>query len=148
MLFEDYSRYFLGRIMSIGLEPTTFRLMSFLPFKPCFLYLAEILIIAKRIIVTSFHYLKTYRSHLDSHCLGVLFSNKAFPSRVLGLAWKGDPKKQSGICQKRRKEVHLKNYKDSSDLNLNSLFITLRTKSMQRIPLRFVEAWLRNWRLV
>ena len=77
-----------------------------------------------------------------------MFSNKAFPSRVLGLAWKGDPKKQSGICQKRRKEVHLKNYKDSSDLNLNSLFITLRTKSMQRIPLRFVEAWLRNWRLV
>jgi hypothetical protein len=37
--------------------------------------------------------------------LGILFSNKAFPSRVLGLAWKGDPKKQSGICQKRRREV-------------------------------------------
>jgi len=46
---------------------------------------------------------------LDGHCLGVLFSNKAFASRVLGLAWKGDPKKQSGICQKRRREVLLKN---------------------------------------
>jgi hypothetical protein len=77
-----------------------------------------------------------FRSRLDGHCLGVLFSNKAFPSRVLGLAWKGDAKKQSGICQKRRKEVLLKNYKESADLNLNSLFITLRTKAMQRIPLR------------
>ena len=83
-------------------------------------------------------------SHLDSHCLGILFSNKAFPSRVLGLAWKGDPKKQSGICQKRRKDVHLKNYKDSTDLNLNSLFITLRTKSIQRIPLRSFSLSFKN----
>jgi len=76
------------------------------------------------------------RSRLDKHCLGILFSNKIFASRVLGLAWKGDPRKQSGICQKRRKDVAFKNSKDILDLNLNTLFVTLRTKDMDRIPLR------------
>ena len=58
------------------------------------------------------------RTFLDRHCLGILFSNKAFPRRVLGLAWRGDPAKKSGICQKRQ---------SGTGVNLNSLFITLRT---------------------
>ena len=65
------------------------------------------------------------RSYLDQHCLGILFSNKSFPKRVLGLAWRGEAAKSSGICQKRR-----------DGFNLNSLFITLRTETMERIPLR------------
>ena len=68
-----------------------------------------------------------FRTFLDRHCLGILFSNKAFPRRVLGLAWRGDPAKKSGICQKRQ---------PGTGVNLNSLFITLRTESMERIPLR------------
>ena len=68
-----------------------------------------------------------FRSYLDRHCLGILFSNKAFPKRVLGLAWRGDPSKHSGICQKRQA---------GSGANLNSLFITLRTSNMERIPLQ------------
>jgi hypothetical protein len=72
---------------------------------------SQSLVIAWAKIYINLRIFYVYRSHLDGHCLGVLFSNKAFPSRVLGLAWKGDPKKQSGICQKRRKEVQLKNYK-------------------------------------
>ena len=67
------------------------------------------------------------RTFLDRHCLGILFSNKAFPKRVLGLAWRGDPTKNSGICQKRQ---------PGTGVNLNSLFITLRTENMERIPLR------------
>jgi hypothetical protein len=59
--------------------------------------------------------------------LGILFSNKAFPKRVLGLAWRGDPVQKSGICQKRE---------SGFNVNLNSLFITLRTETMERIPLR------------
>lgn len=62
---------------------------------------------------------------MDQHCLGILFSNKSFPKRVLGLAWRGEAAKSSGICQKRR-----------DGFNLNSLFITLRTETMERIPLR------------
>ena len=73
-----------------------------------------------------FHSL-THRTFLDRHCLGILFSNKAFPRRVLGLAWRGDPAKKSGICQKRQ---------PGTGVNLNSLFITLRTETMERIPLR------------
>ena len=69
----------------------------------------------------------TLRTFLDRHCLGILFSNKAFPRRVLGLAWRGDPAKKSGICQKRQ---------PGTGVNLNSLFITLRTETMERIPLR------------
>ena len=68
-----------------------------------------------------------FRSYLDRHCLGILFSNKSFPKRVLGLAWRGDPSKHSGICQKRQ---------SGSGANLNSLFITLRTSNMERIPLQ------------
>jgi len=67
------------------------------------------------------------KTFLDRHCLGILFSNKAFPRRVLGLAWRGDPAKKSGICQKRQ---------SGTGVNLNSLFITLRTETMERIPLR------------
>lgn len=67
------------------------------------------------------------RTYLDRGCLGILFSNKAFPRRVLGLAWRGDPTKNSGICQKRQ---------SGTGVNLNALFITLRTESMERIPLR------------
>ena len=48
------------------------------------------------------------RSHLDDHCLGILFSNRVFVDRILGLAWKGDPKKKSGICQKRTQKKKLK----------------------------------------
>ena len=48
------------------------------------------------------------RSHLDDHCLGILFSNRIFVDRILGLAWKGDPKKRSGICQKRTKKKKLR----------------------------------------
>ena len=44
------------------------------------------------------------RSHLDEQCLGILFSNRVFVNRILGLAWKGDSKKRSGICQKRTKK--------------------------------------------
>ena len=66
-----------------------------------------------------------FRSYLDQHCLGILFSNKSFPKRVLGLAWRGEAEKGSGICQKRQ-----------AGLNLNSLFITLKTQTMERIPLR------------
>ena len=46
---------------------------------------------------------------------------------MLGLAWRGDPSKHSGICQKRQA---------GSGANLNSLFITLRTSNMERIPLQ------------
>ena len=45
----------------------------------------------------------------------------------MGLAWRGDPAKKSGICQKRQ---------PGTGVNLNSLFITLRTETMERIPLR------------
>ena len=48
------------------------------------------------------------RSHLDDHCLGILFSNRIFVDRILGLAWKGDAKKKSGICQKRTQKKKLK----------------------------------------
>jgi len=67
------------------------------------------------------------QTFLDRHCLGILFSNKVFPKRVLGLAWRGDPSKNSGICQKRQPGI---------GVNLNSLFITLRTETMERIPLQ------------
>ena len=47
------------------------------------------------------------RSHLDDQCLGILFSNRIFINRILGLAWKGDPKKKTGICQKRSRKRRL-----------------------------------------
>ena len=47
------------------------------------------------------------RSYLDDHCLGILFSNRIFVNRILGLAWKGDPRKKSGICQKRTRKRKL-----------------------------------------
>ena len=74
-----------------------------------------------------FLYFLFSRTFLDRHCLGILFSNKVFPKRVLGLAWRGDPSKNSGICQKRQPGI---------GVNLNSLFITLRTETMERIPLQ------------
>ena len=47
------------------------------------------------------------RSYLDDHCLGILFSNRIFVNRILGLAWKGDARKKSGICQKRTRKRKL-----------------------------------------
>jgi len=83
---------------------------------------------SSNIETTPEEYIRTFsRSYLDRHCLGILFSNKSFPKRVLGLAWRGDPSKHSGICQKRQ---------SGSGANLNSLFITLRTSNMERIPLQ------------
>ncbi len=41
------------------------------------------------------------RYNFDGFCLGVLFTNRAFSELVLGLSWRGNPKKDGvgGICQ-------------------------------------------------
>ena len=56
-----------------------------------------------------------------------------FSEKVLGLSWKGDEDKAGGICQKR---VNVGAESAPEMYNLNSLFITLRTKRTKRIPLR------------
>jgi len=79
-------------------------------------------------------YLQTFsRYQLDGYCLAILFSNKEFPGKVLGLSWRGDPEKRAGICQTR---TNVGTIEKPEMYNLNSLFITLRTKKTSRIPLR------------
>ena len=83
---------------------------------------------------TSEEYLRTFsRYQLDGFCLAVLFSSKVFPGKVLGLSWRGDHQKAGGICQTR---TNVGTSEKPEMYNLNSLFITLRTKKTSRIPLR------------
>jgi len=79
-------------------------------------------------------YLKAFsRYQFDGYCLAVLFSSRILGRQVLGLSWQGDPARGAGVCQTRR-NVHSKGIKEY--FNLNSLFITLRTRRKARIPLR------------
>ena len=55
---------------------------------------------------------------------------QAFPGKVLGLSWRADNVTRAGICGTRT-EVG-----EGERRNLNSLFITMRTRHMKRIPLR------------
>ena len=83
---------------------------------------------------TSEEYLRTFsRYQLDGFCLAVLFSSKVFPGKVLGLSWRGDYEKAGGICQTR---TNVGTTEKPEMYNLNSLFITLRTRKYSRIPLR------------
>ena len=79
-------------------------------------------------------YLKTFSQYqLDGYCLAILFSSRQFPGKVLGLSWRADNVTKAGICQSRSNVASLAS---PEMLNLNSLFITMRTKHMARIPLR------------
>ena len=79
-------------------------------------------------------YLKTFsRYQLDGYCLAILFSSKVFAGKVLGLSWRADNVTRAGICQSR---TNVGSPERLEMLNLNSLFITMRTKHMDRIPLR------------
>ena len=79
-------------------------------------------------------YLKTFSQYqLDGYCLAILFSSRVFPGKVLGLSWRANNVTKAGICQTRSNVAS----QDSPEmLNLNSLFITMRTRQMARIPLR------------
>jgi len=82
------------------------------------------------------HYLRTFsRYQLDGYCLALLFSSRVFPGKVLGLSWRGDEERHGGICQTRTVAPRLRGA-GLEMLNLNSLFITLRTRRTKRIPLR------------
>ena len=79
-------------------------------------------------------YLRRFsRYQLDGYCLAILFSSKVFPGKVLGLSWRGDRQKSSGICRSR---TNVGTNSRPEMFNLNTLFITLRTKKTERIPLR------------
>ena len=83
---------------------------------------------------SSEEYLRAFSKYqFDQHCLAVLFSSKVFAGKVLGLSWKGDTQKAGGICQNR---VNVGSAEAPEMYNLNSLFITLRTRNTKRIPLR------------
>ena len=83
---------------------------------------------------TSEEYLRAFSKYqFDQHCLAVLFSSQVFSGKVLGLSWKGDTEKAGGICQRR---VNVGSETSPDMYNLNSLFITLKTKNTKRIPLR------------
>ena len=83
---------------------------------------------------SSEEYLRTFsRYQLDGFCLAVLFSSRVFPGKVLGLSWRGDSDKGGGICQTR---TNVGTPEKPEMYNLNSLFITLKTKKSSRIPLR------------
>ena len=80
-------------------------------------------------------YLNTFsRYQLDGYCLAILFSNRVFAGKVLGLSWRGNSKTRAGICQTRTNVTTSE--QGTEMLNLNSLFITMRTRHMKRIPLR------------
>ena len=79
-------------------------------------------------------YLKTFSQYqLDGYCLAILFSSRKFPGKVLGLSWRAADTTQAGICQTR---ANVGSAERPEMLNLNSLFITMRTQHMARIPLR------------
>ena len=79
-------------------------------------------------------YLKTFSQYqLDGYCLAILFSSRQFPGKVLGLSWRAAATTQAGICQTR---ANVGTEERPELLNLNSLFITMRTRHMARIPLR------------
>ena len=83
---------------------------------------------------SSEEYLRAFSKYqFDQHCLAVLFSSKVFAGTVLGLSWKGDTQKAGGICQDR---VNVGSAEAPEMYNLNSLFITLKTRNTRRIPLR------------
>ena len=80
-------------------------------------------------------YLNTFsRYQLDGYCLAILFSNKVFAGKVLGLSWRGNNETRAGICQSRTNVAP--DGQDPEMLNLNSLFITMRTRHIKRIPLQ------------
>ena len=80
-------------------------------------------------------YLNTFsRYQLDGYCLAILFSNKVFAGKVLGLSWRGNNETRAGICQSRTNVAS--EGQDPEMLNLNSLFITMRTRHIKRIPLQ------------
>ena len=80
-------------------------------------------------------YLNTFSHYqLDGYCLAILFSNKVFDGKVLGLSWRGNNETRAGICQTRTNVAS--EGQDPEMLNLNSLFITMRTKHIKRIPLQ------------
>ena len=79
-------------------------------------------------------YLKTFSQYqLDGYCLAILFSSRMFPGKVLGLSWRAANTTRAGICQTRS---NVGSTERPELLNLNSLFITMRTQHMARIPLR------------
>ena len=73
------------------------------------------------------------RYNFDGFCLGVLFTNRVFEDLVLGLSWRGNPKKNGvgGICQNR---VRIKS--DNTAYSFNALFISLKSSQESRIPMR------------
>merc|ERR1719402_1474114 len=76
---------------------------------------------------------KFSRYNFAEYCLGLLFTNRLFKDLVLGLSWRGNPKKGGvgGTCQQRAR------YKeDGKTYSFNSLFISMRSQQQIRIPLR------------
>ena len=74
-----------------------------------------------------------FRYQLDGYCLAILFSSKVFQGKVLGLSWRANTATKSGVCQSR---TNVGTNLEPEMRILYSLFITMRTKHMKRIPLR------------
>ncbi|XP_023343181.1 disintegrin and metalloproteinase domain-containing protein 10 [Eurytemora carolleeae] len=73
------------------------------------------------------------RYNFDGYCLGALFTSRSFVDLVLGLAWRGTlvPDGVGGACQSRVRITS-----DVNPYSFNALFVSLKSKQDQRIPIR------------